>query len=164
MTKSSESVPQESGTADTGSGKSQGMKQPRACGFLIVTGDPVDSFLLMKHRDRWDLPKGHVDAGETDLRCALRELEEETGITEAQLEVDQEFLFEHRYRVNGKRYRMGDQPVEKTLLIFLGRVAKRIEPALTEHPGFQWFDWSPPHCIQEQTIDPLLAALERHLQ
>jgi len=62
------------------------MKQPRSCGFLIVKGDPIESFLLMKHPARWDLPKGHVDPGETDMQCALRELEEETGISAVELE------------------------------------------------------------------------------
>ncbi|MFN9976001.1 MAG: NUDIX domain-containing protein, partial [Phycisphaerae bacterium] len=50
------------------------MKQPLSCGFLIVKGDPIDSFLLMRHPKRWDLPKGHVDPGETEMECALREL------------------------------------------------------------------------------------------
>ncbi|MEL7161300.1 MAG: NUDIX domain-containing protein, partial [Bacteroidota bacterium] len=37
-------------------------------------------------RNRWDLPKGHVDPGETNLECALRELEEETGVKDLYLE------------------------------------------------------------------------------
>ncbi len=31
-----------------------------------------NSFLLMKHRNRYDLPKGHVDSGETEMQTALR--------------------------------------------------------------------------------------------
>ena len=50
------------------------MRQPLSCGFLILRGQPIDSFLLMKHPRRWDLPKGHLDEGETELQCALREL------------------------------------------------------------------------------------------
>ena len=29
----------------------------------------------------WSLPKGHIEAGETDVQTALRELYEETGLT-----------------------------------------------------------------------------------
>jgi bis(5'-nucleosidyl)-tetraphosphatase len=32
---------------------------------------------------------------------------------------------------------------------------------LTEHPDFAWVKWNPPHRIQSQTIDPLLAAVEK---
>jgi 8-oxo-dGTP pyrophosphatase MutT (NUDIX family) len=61
--------------------ESRTVRQPLSCGFLILRGQPVDSFLLMKHPRRWDLPKGHLDEGETELQCALRELQEETGIS-----------------------------------------------------------------------------------
>ncbi len=138
------------------------MKLPRSCGFLIVTGDPVDSFLLMEHKDRWDLPKGHVDPGETDMEAALRELEEETGFVRDELLVDSGFVYEQKYLVGGGRYGAGGT-VEKTLRIFLAAISDPLEPELTEHIGFRWFPWNPPHTIQEWTIDPLLAQLETHL-
>ncbi len=55
------------------------MSDVKSCGIIVFKRDPLE-FLLMRHPTRWDLPKGHVDPGETDLECALRELEEETGI------------------------------------------------------------------------------------
>ena len=135
------------------------MKQPRAAGFLIVVGSPVQKFLLMKHRARWDLPKGHVDPGETDMECALRELHEETAIAAADLEVDPDFRYECRYKVGGKRYGSTDK-VEKTLTIFLGRLINDVEIVVTEHLGYDWFKWNPPHEIQTQAIDPLLRHTE----
>ena len=53
-------------------------KWVEAAGGVVtnVAGD-----LLMIHlRDRWDLPKGHVESGESSREAALREVEEETGI------------------------------------------------------------------------------------
>lgn len=139
------------------------MLQPLSCGFLIVRGQPIDSFLLMKHPHRWDLPKGHVDEGETELQCALRELEEETGIAAADIEIDPVFRFAHSYPVNQKRYG-GRGLIEKKLLIYLGRVIRPVDIILTEHNGYEWFPWNPPHNIQEMTINPLLRQLSLHLQ
>lgn len=138
------------------------MKAPRACGFLIVKGNPVTSFLLMKHPARWDLPKGHVDADETDMECALRELQEETGIKKRHLKVDPEFCYESRYLVKAKRYG-GKGEIEKTLRIYLGWLIEDVKIVVTEHDGYQWFDWTPPHKIQKKAIDPLLEQLQNHL-
>ena len=132
----------------------------RSCGVLVFRQQPTHSFLLMQHAKRWDLPKGHVDPGETDLETALRELVEETGITQQQIELDDQFRFSHQYMVRKKRY--GDQPKRKELVIFMGELTESVEIQPTEHIGFQWFDWQPPHQIQEKTIDPLLSAVAEY--
>ena len=138
------------------------MRKIKSCGVLIVQGDPIERFLLMEHADRLDLPKGHVDKGETDIECALRELEEETSIREEDIELDREFLFEHRYSVWPKKF--GKEECAKTLLIYLGRLKNdEVTIVPTEHEGFRWVDWNPPHKIQAQTIDPLLAELASFL-
>lgn len=134
----------------------------KSCGVLIVRGDPPDSFLLMKHPDRWDLPKGHVDPGETEIECALRELEEETGIPADAVALDPDFRFTLQYYVQSKR--TGDQRRLKTLVIFLGRLTRDVPIQVTEHGDYQWFRWSPPHQIQELTIDPLLHYVEDYLR
>lgn len=138
-------------------------RQPVSCGFLIVRGEPLSEFLLMKHPTRWDLPKGHVDPGETELQCALRELEEETSIQPADIQIDKDFLFESRYLVNQKRYG-GKGIIEKTLKIFLARLLYPVDILVTEHDGYRWFEWQPPHQIQELTIDPLLSAVNEHIR
>jgi 8-oxo-dGTP pyrophosphatase MutT (NUDIX family) len=136
------------------------MPDLKSCGFLILRGNPIDKFLLMRHSDRWDLPKGHVDAGETEQECALRELAEETGITPADIEILPSFRFEHHYQVRGKR---DGQLYDKTLVIFLARLLHDVKISCTEHGDYQWFPWQPPHQIQPQTIDPLLAAVEGYV-
>ncbi len=138
------------------------LPQTKACGFLIVKGDPVQSFLLMKHPNRWDLPKGHVDPGESELQCALRELEEETGIGAADVRVDPAFRFTLQYVV-AYEDRFGGQKCLKTVVYFLAWLEREIDIRLTEHGESHWISWNPPHDIQEQTINPLLAAVAEHL-
>ena len=54
----------------------------RAAGAVVVRGSsPLE--VLVIHRpqyDDWTLPKGKVEDGETDEVCAVREVEEETGL------------------------------------------------------------------------------------
>lgn len=136
------------------------MSDLKACGVLVFRSQPQPQFLLMRHPTRWDLPKGHVDPGEDELTCALRELEEETGITRNGIKLDPDFRFTLQYDVQYER--TGGEKLRKTLVIFLGRLVGDHTIAITEHEGFEWFDWAPPHDIQEQTINPLLAAVAAH--
>lgn len=136
------------------------MPDLKSCGFLIVRGNPIREFLLMRHADRWDLPKGHVDPGETEMECALRELVEETGITAADIEPIEGFRFASHYQVRGKR---DGQLSDKTLVVFLGRLLNDVPIKPTEHLDYEWFRWNPPHRIQAMTIDPLLASIKEFL-
>lgn len=136
------------------------MADVTSCGVLIFRSDPNRSFLLMRHPKRWDLPKGHVDKGETELECALRELWEETGITAKDIELDPDFRFLLQYTVRYKRH--GNVPKQKDLIIFLAELKNDVEIVPTEHKGFEWFEWQPPHSIQEETIDPLLSSVAEH--
>jgi 8-oxo-dGTP pyrophosphatase MutT (NUDIX family) len=56
----------------------------RAAGGVVWRPGPDgDVEVLLVHRpkyDDWSLPKGKCAEGEDDLRCALREVEEETGL------------------------------------------------------------------------------------
>lgn len=119
----------------------------------------------MKHPRRLDLPKGHVDKGETDLECAYRELKEETGISRHHLRRIRKFRFELKYNVTDKRDR--SKKAKKTLVIFLARLRKKQHDrtlVITEHQGYEWVKWNPPHKLQRKTIDPLLAYAEMFLK
>ena len=129
----------------------------KSCGVLVFRRQPQLSFLLMEHANRWDLPKGHVDPGESELETALRELQEETGLSAEQIDLDPEFRFRYFYQVQKKRH--GKKLVLKELVVFLGTLPdahSNPEIELTEHIGYRWFDWKPPHEIQLKSIDPLL--------
>ena len=56
----------------------------KSCGVVLFNETKV---LLLQHPDgtkvgHWDFPKGHVEIGESELQTAVRELAEETGITD----------------------------------------------------------------------------------
>ena len=49
-----------------------------AAGGLVV--NEKNELLLIFRRGKWDLPKGKLDEGESIESCAVREVQEETGI------------------------------------------------------------------------------------
>jgi 8-oxo-dGTP pyrophosphatase MutT (NUDIX family) len=55
----------------------------RAAGGVVVRDGHAGPEVLVVHRpkyDDWTFPKGKAEPGETDEACALREVEEETGL------------------------------------------------------------------------------------
>lgn len=129
----------------------------RAAGVLLMTETDEPHFLLMRHHDRWDLPKGHCDGTESYLETARREMHEETGIEPQSCRFDPHFHFDVQYEVS---YR--NQPnriFRKNVRYFLAWLPELVKIEVSEHESYQWFRWAPPHHIQAQTIDPLLAAV-----
>lgn len=55
----------------------------QAAGGLVYNEEK--QVLLIHRRGKWDLPKGKLDKGETLEACAVREVEEETGLQEVAL-------------------------------------------------------------------------------
>jgi bis(5'-nucleosidyl)-tetraphosphatase len=129
----------------------------KTCGVLLFRRTPEPSFLLLKQPKHWDVAKGHINKGETEQDCALRELTEETGILPAQVQLDPTFRFEthNPIRISGKLF-------HKDYIIFLAYLLEDAPIVLSEHEAYKWVAWSPPHKIQKWLIDPLLAAVEAH--
>lgn len=69
-----------------------------AAGGVVVKEDRV---LFIHRRGVWDLPKGKIDKGEKRRQCALREVEEETGVR-AKIEYKIGHTW-HTY-INGSKY------------------------------------------------------------
>lgn len=129
-----------------------------AAGIVLMARTAPFSVLLLKHKNRWDLPKGHAEPGEQLRETALRETQEETGIAQAEIDLDPSFEFALEYEVFGKRR----GAYHKRVTYFLGFVPQQLDVQLTEHIGYQWCDW-PLGPLQAETIDPLFAAVEKHL-
>ena len=73
-------------------------KEVNAAGGLVSNrrGD----YLLIRRGDKWDLPKGHQEPGEDISVTALREVEEETGVSGLELK-DLICITDHCYLRNG---------------------------------------------------------------
>ncbi len=95
--------------------------------------------------DAWQMPQGGIDAGEDPRNAALRELEEETGISPDLIEIEAETDGWHAYDLPHElvaklwkgRYRGQEQ--KWFLMRFHGRDSDvNIE---TEHPEFEAWKW-----------------------
>ena len=68
---------------------------------IIAAGGIVTNtegkILMIFRREKWDLPKGKLDKGETIAQCAVREVEEETGLKDILLG-DFLLITEHQYQ------------------------------------------------------------------
>ena len=71
----------------------------KAAGGLVK--NHKGEILMIFRRGKWDLPKGKLDAGETIEECALREVEEETGLKNLELRKFLKITF-HTYVQFGK--------------------------------------------------------------
>jgi len=72
-----------------------------AAGGKIVSS--TNEVLFIYRFDKWDLPKGKIEKGESVEECAIREVEEECGITNLHIEKELESTY-HIFRRNKKVY------------------------------------------------------------
>ena len=70
-----------------------------AAGGMVHTDE--NEILFIFRRGKWDLPKGKLDEGETTEACAVREIKEETGIENLQIEKPLCITY-HTYHQDGK--------------------------------------------------------------
>jgi 8-oxo-dGTP pyrophosphatase MutT (NUDIX family) len=135
----------------------------RSAGVVIYhDAGPVDApqrrFLLLDYGRYWDFAKGHVEAGEDDLAAARREVREETGLTE--VELDPGFCREITYHFR----KPGNRLVHKTVAFFIGRSVTDSVTISHEHVGYAWKPYDEAlAAVAHQNAKAVLSAAAAHL-
>lgn len=107
----------------------------RSAGGLVVRGGEI-LLISTQNGRRWQLPKGHIEAGEMPEETAVREVREETGVTgrvvAALPGVDYWFVEGGKHRVH--------KTVAYFLLEYEGGSAENFDA--NEVSGAGWFPWA----------------------
>ena len=102
----------------------------KSCGVLpyrTANGQREYLIVFAQFSQCWSLPKGHMEAGETEIQTALRELFEETGLT-AVLDTGKSAVIEYPI-----------SPIaRKQVVFFLGEVSGTPRTRQGEIEAFRW--------------------------
>ena len=110
-------------------------------------------FLLLNYPSgHWDFVKGNIEKGETLQQTAIREIREETGITDVEFIDDFEDKIEYNY------YRAGDL-VHKEVIFFLAKTKTNDVKISHEHLGFVWLSFD--DTLKKLTYDNAKKTMEK---
>lgn len=109
------------------------------CAGIVLYTEDGDGrrYLILRHRNggHWSLPKGHIEAGESVEQAALREAEEETGISDIRVVPGFRTVSRYQFTRNGTL-------VDKDVVYFLGRTDKTDVRLSREHIDWRWADYT----------------------
>ncbi len=111
------------------------MPREISAGVILFRQAPEPYYLLLHYgSDHWDFPKGHIEAGEDAQQTAIRELKEETGISDVRFVDGYKQTLRYFFRQKG----IG---IFKTVIYFLAESQQSTVSLSHEHIGFDWLPY-----------------------
>ena len=111
------------------------MLNEKSCGAVVYITSPDVKYLLLQYEaGHWDFVKGNVEAGENEQQTAIRELGEETGITDAKFIDGFKETISYFYKRQGAT-------VLKEVVFFLMETKTANVKLSFEHIGFIWLTY-----------------------
>ena len=109
--------------------------QEKSCGAVVFRRNGETEYLLLQYKpDHWDYVKAQVERTESEEETAIRELEEETGITDAR------FVEGFKEEIN-YFYRRQGRTVHKKVIFFLIQTKESNVKLSYEHLGYEWLNY-----------------------
>lgn len=113
------------------------MKFEKSAGIIVFRKEKnTPLFLLLQNSSGffWDFPKGNIGESESEEKAAMRELEEEAGLTKIKLVPG----FKERVQY---WYTLGGEKIFKTLVMFLGETSEEKVRLSWEHRKYEWLPY-----------------------
>ena len=113
------------------------MIEERSAGAVLFreTSSGKMYLLLNYPSGHWDFVKGNIEEGETLKETVVREIREETGITDVSFVNDFEDKVEYHYQRDGEL-------VHKEVVFFLAKTNTEDVKISHEHQGFIWLGYN----------------------
>ncbi len=99
--------------------------------YLLLHYPSLSTTRVVKKKDYWDYPKGHVERGETEEQTVRREICEETGLQDLQFVPGFRETINYIFQAKGKR-------IFKTVVFYLARARTKNVVLSHEHTAFLW--------------------------
>lgn len=111
------------------------MLREKSCGAIVFLKNTEVKYLLLHYEaGHWDFVKGNVEPNESEKDTVIRELREETGITDAQFIEGFREKIEYFYRRQGAT-------IHKEVVFFLTETHTEKVKLSYEHVGYIWLDY-----------------------
>jgi bis(5'-nucleosidyl)-tetraphosphatase len=94
----------------------------------------INYLILNYSYGHWDLPKGNIESGETEIETIKREVMEETGI------IDITLIEGFRQQISYK-YRKKSKLINKTVIYYLAETKSNKVVLSFEHVNFAWLNF-----------------------